>query len=116
MLSNRSSMQLLAVNADNAMLNDTEAGMPNSVELKNCVHFFNHTLQLSSKTLPCPFNAGLGKTTEDHDNNNVEGLTDEDIDQDDVDNEDSLPVSPKVEGIDDGIDEFEALEMDLRGL
>ena len=61
-------------------------------ELKNHVHCFKHTLQLTAKTLLHPFNAGLGKTTEDHDNNNVESLSDEDID--------------------DGIDEFEALEMD----
>ena len=49
-------------------------------------------MQLSAKTLLHPFSAGLGKTTEDHDNNNVESLSDEDID--------------------DGIDEFEALKMD----
>jgi len=64
-------------------------------------------LQLSAKTLLHPFSAGLGKTTEDHDNNNVEGLSDEDIDQDDEYNEDSLPMSPEV----DDIDEFKALEM-----
>ena len=97
--------------------------MSNSFELKNYVCCFNHMLKLSAKTLLHPFNVGLGKTTEDCDNNSVEGLSDEDIDQDDEDidqddedNEHSLPVSPKVEGIDDGIDEFEALEMDLRGL
>src|SRR5882724_2374149 len=122
MLSNLSSLQILAVNADNATSNDTQgktlAGMPNSFELENHVHCYNHPLQLSEKTLLCPFNAGLGKTTEDHDNNNVEGLSDEDIDQDaednedNEDNEDSIAISPEVDGIDDGIDELKALEMD----
>ena len=92
--------------------------MPNSFELENHVHCFNHMLQLSAKTCLQPFNAGLGKTSEDCDNNNVEGFSDEDIDQDDEKNEDneynedSLPISPEVDDIDDGIDGFEALEMD----
>jgi hypothetical protein len=46
----------------------------NSFELENRVHCFNHTLQLSAKTLLCPFNAGLGKTSEDGDNNNIDDL------------------------------------------
>ncbi|KAF8219368.1 hypothetical protein L208DRAFT_1341035, partial [Tricholoma matsutake] len=47
--------QILAVNADNATSNNTQgetlAEMPNSFKLKNCVRCFNHTLQLSVKTL-----------------------------------------------------------------
>jgi len=51
-------------------------------------------LQLSAKTLLHPFNAGLGKATY-CDNNNVEGLSDEDIDQDDEDNEESSLFLPR---------------------
>jgi len=80
---NLSSLQILAVNVDNASLNDTQgqvlAGMANSFELENCVHCFNHTLQLSAKTLLHPFNVGLGKTTEDGDNNDVEDLPNETV-------------------------------------
>src|SRR6266481_8566554 len=92
--------------------------MPNSFELKNHVHCFNHTLQLSTKTLLCLFNFGLGKTNEDCNSNNIEDLPDEDIDEcneDDEDsgeNEDGLPIIPKGDDINDGIDEFDALEMD----
>ena len=110
------------MNADNAISNDMQgeslAGMPNSFELKNHVHCFNHTLQLSAKTLLHPFNVGLGKTNEDHNSNNIEDLLDEDIDEcneDDEDsgeNKDSLPIIPEGDNFDDGVDEFDTLEMD----
>ena len=69
------------MNADNATSNDTQsetqAGMPNSFDLDNRVRCFNHTLQLSARTLLRPFNVGLGKTTEDGDNNDLDNLLDE---------------------------------------
>ena len=75
----------------------------------------NHTLQLSTKTFLCPFNVGLGKTTEDGDNNDVEDLPNETIDDKDEDNEDDgLPTIPEADDIDDGIDELEELEEDER--
>jgi len=117
MFLNLSSLQILAVNADNASLNDTQgqalAGMANSFELENCIRCFNHTLQLSAKTLLRPFNVGLGKTTKDDDNNDVDDLHDEIVDGKDEDNEDNgLPVIPEVNDIDDDIDELEELEAD----
>jgi hypothetical protein len=70
------------MNVDNATLNDTQrktlANMPNSFKLENCVYCFNHTLQLCAKTLLCSFNTGLGKTTKDGDNNDVDDLLDQD--------------------------------------
>jgi hypothetical protein len=64
------------MNANNATSNNTQgetlAEMPNSFELKNHVCCFNHTLQLSTKTLLHPLNAGLGKATEDGTCDNVQ--------------------------------------------
>ena len=119
MFSNLSSLQILAVNADNGSSNDTQgqalAGMANSFELENRVHCFNHTLQLSAKTLLHPFNVGLGKTTEDGNNNDVEDLPNEIIDDEDEDNEDNgLPTIPEADDINDGINELEELEEDER--
>ena len=83
-------LQILAMNADNTLLNNTQsealADMANSFVLENCVCCFNHTLQLSAKTLLCPFNAGLGKTPEDADTNNVDDLLN--LESDDGDGED----------------------------
>ena len=73
------------MNADNATSNDTQSEtlteMPDSFDLENHVRCFNHTLQLSAKTLLRPFNVGLGKkTTEDGDNNDGDDLLDEELD------------------------------------
>ena len=111
------------MNADNATSNDTQgkalADMPNSFKLENRVRCFNHTLQLSAKTLLRPFNAGLGKMTEDGDgnNNNADDLFDQDDDDDDEDDEDDvggLPDIPDVDDVDDGIDELDELDADAR--
>lgn len=74
--------------------NDTQvaalAGLPNSFELDNRVRCFNHTLQLSAKTLLRPFNAGLSNTDEDATNVGVNDLLDlDDDDDDDDDNKDN---------------------------
>jgi hypothetical protein len=57
------------MNADNATSNNTQsealAGMANSYDEVNRVRCFNHTLQLSAKTLLRPFNTALGKAAED---------------------------------------------------
>jgi hypothetical protein len=92
--------------------------MPNSFKLENCVRCFNHTLQLSAKTLLHPFYVGLGKTTEleDGENNDVDDLLDQDDDDDDDDDEDNddvgLPDVPNIDDVDDGIDELDALDVD----
>jgi hypothetical protein len=115
------------MNADNVTSNDTQGEtlpeMPNSFELKNRVRCFNHTLQLSVKTLLRPFNAGLGKATEDGtcddvDNLLSQGIDDDDEEDDEEDEEDEededggLPVIPDEDDIDDGIDELDALDAD----
>jgi len=117
MFLNLSFLQILAVNVDNVSLNDTQGqalvGMENSFELENYVRCFNHTLQLSTKTLLRLFNVGLGKTTEDDDNNDMDDLPDETVDGKDEDNEDDgLLVIPEVDNIDNGINELEELEED----
>ena len=103
------------MNADNATSNDTQGepltDMPNLFSLKNHICCFNHTLQLSAKTLLHPFNVGLGKTTDNGDNNDVDNLLDVDdngLDEDDKDDkddddndDDSLPIVPDVDDIDD---------------
>ena len=111
------------MNADNATSNDTQkktlADMPNSFSLENRVCCFNHTLQLSAKTLLRPFNAGLGKMTDDGDNNDVDDLDADDngLDKDDDDDgndDDSLPTVLDADDIDDGVDELDALDADER--
>ena len=83
--------------------------MPNSFDVANRVRCFNHTLQLSAKTLLRPFNAGLGKTTEDSNDNDTDDLLDEELDDD---NDDGLPDVPDADDIDDGIDEMNELDAD----
>ena len=55
--------KILAVNADNATSNDTQTTkldqLDNSFEEENRVRCFNHTLQLSAKSLLKPFNMAL---------------------------------------------------------
>jgi hypothetical protein len=91
--------------------------MPNLFDLENCIRCFNHTLQLSAKTLLHPFNVGLGqKTTEDSNDNDGDELLDEELDDttdnDDDNDNDGLPDVPDVNDIDDGIDKMNALDAD----
>ena len=57
--------KILSFNADNALPNDKQtsklADLPNSFEAVNRVRCFNHTMQLSARTLLAPFNAALGQ-------------------------------------------------------
>lgn len=69
--------QILTLNADNATSNDTQtsalAQMENTFEEANRVRCFNHTLQLSAKTLLKPFNVGMSSTkavVEEEESNN----------------------------------------------
>jgi hypothetical protein len=56
-------LKVLAINMDNAMLNDNQttklANLDNSFEVFNRVRCFNHTLQLTTKALLCPLNLGI---------------------------------------------------------
>jgi len=109
------------MNADNTTSNDTQgetlAQMPNSFDLENRVCCFNHTLQLSAKTLLQPFNVALGKAARDGDATDADDLSDEideglDEDDEDEDDDDGLPDVPDVDDIDDGIDEMDKLDAD----
>jgi hypothetical protein len=57
--------KILPFNANNASPNDKQtsklADLPNSFEATDHVQCFNHTMQLSAKTLLRPFNDALGK-------------------------------------------------------
>ena len=90
--------------------------MNNSFVLKHSVHCFNHTLQLSVKTLLYPFNAGFGKANEDGED--VDDLSKVDIDdEDDNEDEDGDEVPSglyDVDDIDNGVDELDALDYDAR--
>jgi hypothetical protein len=114
------------MNADNATSNDTQgevlAGMPNTFVLEHRVRCFNHTLQLSAKTLLRPFNTGLSKAAEDADTadtKDVDDLLDSDSDSnsedgvegkdEDGDGED-LSALADAGDINDGIDELGALD------
>ena len=81
------------------------------------MHCFNHTLKLSAKTLLCPFNAGLGKTTKVGDNGDVDDLLDQEDEDKDVKDEDAKDEDddeglPDVPDIDDGIDELDVLDVE----
>jgi hypothetical protein len=108
------------MNADNASSNDTQteelAMMGNSFEEEYRVRCFNHTLQLSAKTLLRPFNAALGKVVEDDDANALDDLLDLEDDDDDDDGADNeaLPSVPDVDDVDDGIDELDELDEDAQ--
>ena len=56
--------KILAVNADNATANDKQtmklSKLANSFEEEHRARCFNHTIQLSAKTLLKPFNTALG--------------------------------------------------------
>jgi len=102
--------KILAVNADNATLNDTQTTkldqLDNHFKEENWVWCFNHTLQLSAKALLKPFNIGLSGKVMDDDNDPAmvmdggdEGDEEEQANDDDDDE-------------DDNIDELEELNKD----
>lgn len=101
------------MNADNATSNNTQgealANMDNSFVMEHRVRCFNHTLQLSAKTLLKPFNAGLGKTTED-DANNADELLNIDDSEDEDEEEDNGIGFIDGDDVDDGIDELNVLD------
>jgi hypothetical protein len=107
-----------AVNADNATANDKQMtkldALPNSFEEANRVRCFNHTMQLSAKSLLAPLNPAISqKATQDDE------MPEEDDDQplpendaaDDEDDEEE-DVREEEEDEDDGINELEELSED----
>jgi hypothetical protein len=105
--------KILSFNADNATANDKQttklSTLDNSFEEQNRARCFNHTVQLSAKTLLTPFNTALsGKAqdsiemaAEDDDDQLVPEVDEEEGDEEDVDEE--------KDDEDDGIDELEQL-------
>jgi len=79
--------KILAINADNASSNNTQTTklnkMGNSFDEENRVCCFNHTLQLSAKSLLKPFNTTLSQKATD-DNNDDDDLTAQDHDANQV--------------------------------
>jgi hypothetical protein len=111
------------MNADNASSNDTQttqlAEMENSFDAVNRVRCFNHTLQLSAKTLLRPFNAGMASTkARDEDNASDEDEGDDDMpdlvaleqeDDENDENKDEDEDDTGGEDADDGVDELGTL-------
>lgn len=84
------------MNTDNASSNDTQsvslAHRNNSYEEDNHVRCFNHTVQLSAKTLLAPFNPALSSSVP------LDGVEENDLDLDEI---------PELEGVSDSEDEEE---------
>lgn len=98
--------KILSFNADNASPNDTQTTkldqLDNSFDKENRARCFNHTLQLSAKTLLKPFNSALsGKATE----------SDEIAIPDGIEDPDGL-LMPEDEGEGEGEDEDEVMDHD----
>jgi TATA-binding protein-associated factor Taf7 len=111
--------KVLAINADNATLNDTQvkalAAMTNSFNEENHVRCFNHTLQLTAKLLIKPFNSGMCSKAGSHDDD-IPGEDDDmpelsALDNEDDDEERDVDEDGGEEGddVDDNINELEAL-------
>jgi len=109
--------KILAMNADNASSNDTQmtelAAMDNAFDQDHRIRCFNHTIQLSAKTLLRPFNAGI-KAANDGDNDDAGvaeemALEDFDEEEDEDEEEDDSGIDWNAEDFDDGVDELEML-------
>lgn len=90
--------QVLAFNGDNATSNDKQAAclhnLPNSFDEVNRVRCFNHTMQLSARSLLKPFSTTMDGADVDIDNDGdgslpeLEGSSDEENDDADDDGDD----------------------------
>jgi len=109
---------MLAMNTDNAAPNDMQtailAKLNNSFEEDQCARCFNHTIQLSAKTLLCPFNTALGAagTADRASGDDDDTMPDLEVIEDDDDEADDRGAEndEAVEDADDQIDELEELE------
>jgi len=118
--------KVLAVNADNATSNDTQTTklhtLDNSFDKENRVRCFNHTIQLSAKSLLKPFNTALSWTSADNDMAAAfgEDINDQWIDQGDEGEGDESEEGDEGEGEveedveDDNIDKLQELSEDAR--
>jgi hypothetical protein len=111
--------KILAVNADNATSNDKQTtkldALNNSFEEANRVRCFNHTLQLSAKSLLAPFNTAIsGKATDDEvpeEDSDDESLpeVEQGNDHGDDDDDDEEDEEEGNDDEDDGVDELQEL-------
>jgi hypothetical protein len=116
--------RILGVNADNASANDKQttklSSFDNSFKEEYRARCFNHTTQLSAKTLLKPFNTALSggaadevdMTDEDDDLPILEA--DEDGEEERDEDEDEAEEDEDQDDEDDGIDELETLSEEER--
>ena len=103
-----------ALNANNATANDTQTTkfdtLDNSFEEENHVQCFNHTLQLSAKSLLTPFNTAISQvvTQDDVMPEEDDKLIPEDDNADD-DDDDPEEDAEDNDDEDDGINKLEEL-------
>jgi len=112
--------KILAINADNATSNDTQTTklyeLDNSFDEENRVRCFNHTLQLSAKSLLKPFNTALsGKSTDEDDDMTSQDHDDDQVilgadEEEDGGDEEEIGIEDDID--DDDIDELQALSED----
>ena len=105
-----------ALNADNATSNEKQTtklnALPNSFKEENCVRCFNHTMQLSVKSLLAPLNPAISqKATQDdempEEDEDQPLLEDDAEDEDDNDDNDNNKNVEEDDNADDGINELE---------
>jgi len=123
--------RILACNNNNAASNNTQAivlaKLPNMFEEINHVCCFNHTLQLSAKTLLKPFNVALADGRNNHAEDDVpdleevdneesaeDGSKDNDDGDDDCDDDSDPDSALDFGGADDGVNELDMLPSDER--
>jgi hypothetical protein len=111
--------KILAVNADNATANDKLTTKLNALDNlfneANRVRCFNHTLQLSAKTLLASFNTAISRTATHNDEMPEEDNNDElvpEVDEDDEDDKEEVIEDKDDE--DDGINELQELSENER--
>jgi len=114
--------KILGINADNASANDKQttklSSLNNSFKEEYRARCFNHTLQLSAKTLLKPFNTALSSKVADEvnigddDNDDPLILADPDEEGEEEDNNDNN--DEEKDDDDDGVDELETLSEEER--
>ena len=108
------------LNADNATSNDKQTtkldALPNSFEEENRVRCFNHTMQLSAKSLLAPLNPAISqKATQDDEmpeEDEDQPLPEDDAEDEDDDDDDDEENVEEDDDVDDGINELEELSED----
>ncbi|GBE87594.1 putative AC9 transposase [Sparassis crispa] len=117
--------KILAYNGDNATSNDTQTAelsiLPNSFHEVNRARCFNHTLQLSAKSLLRPFNSAISSASEEAADLYVDmpALAEDSDDEDDDDNNNDDNEAAGYDDLDgddlrEDVDELAALDEGAR--